>query len=103
MREQAEKLFTAIKATDDQKEKLKAIFKERNEKFKSLREDTGISQEDRTSKRKDITKDIDAKVKDVLSADQYEQYLKFQKENGRRGGRNGAPPANPPADTTPKN
>jgi Spy/CpxP family protein refolding chaperone len=109
MREQMDKLFTAIKATDDQKDKLKAIFKERNEKFKALRDDTGISQEDRTAKRKDITKDVNAKVKDVLSADQYEQYLKLQKEQGRRG-RKGAdqpattPPATtPPADSTPKN
>jgi hypothetical protein len=103
MREQAEKLFTAIKATDDQKEKLKAIFKDRNEKFKALRDDTGISQEDRTAKRKDITKDINAKVKDVLSADQYEEYLKFQKEQAHRGGRKGDQPATPPADSTPKN
>jgi Spy/CpxP family protein refolding chaperone len=104
MREQAEKLFTAIKATDDQKEKLKAIFKERNEKFKALRDDTSISQEDRTAKRKDITKDVNAKVKDVLSADQYEQYLAFQKEQGHRG-RKGAdqPATTPPADSTPKN
>src|ERR1700759_3995288 len=75
-----DKLFTAIKATDDQKEKLKPIFKERNEKLKTLREDTSISQEDRTAKRKDIMKDVNAKVKDVISADQYDQYMAFQKE-----------------------
>lgn len=103
MREQMDKLFTAIKATDDQKDKLKTIFKDRNEKFKALRDDTSISQEDRTAKRKDITKDINAKVKDVLSADQYEQYLAFQKEQGHRGKKGGQSTTTPPADTTPKN
>ena len=98
-----DKLFTAIKATDDQKEKLKPIFKERNEKFKALHDDTAISQEDRTAKRKDITKDVNAKVKDVLSADQYEEYLKLQKEQGRRNRKADQPATTPPADTTPKN
>jgi protein CpxP len=102
MRAQMEKLFTAISATDEQKEKLKPIFKERNEKFKALRDDTSLSQEDRKSKRQEIIKDINAKVKDVLSADQFEEYLKFQKAQVGRGGR--AQQSTPPAaDTTPKN
>lgn len=80
---QMDKLFTAISATDAEKEQLKPIFKERNEKFKALREDTSLSKEDRTSKRKEINQDINAKVKTVLTADQFEEYLKFQKEQGK--------------------
>jgi Spy/CpxP family protein refolding chaperone len=100
MREQMEKLFKAIKATDDQKEKLKPIFKERNQKFKELRDDTSLAQPDRAAKRKEITKDINAKVKDILSDDQFKEYQKFQREQAKQN-HNQPPPS--PADNPPKN
>src|ERR1700722_7289474 len=104
MREQMEKLFTAINATDDEKEKLRPIFKERNEKFKALRDDTSASQEDRMAKRKKINKEVTAKVKEGLTADQFTQYQAFMKSHAGRGpGRGQAAP--PPADSPapPKN
>ena len=94
---QMDKLFAAISATDTEKEQLKPIFKERNEKLKALREDTSLSKEDKVAKRKDINQDINAKVKVILTADQFAEYEKFQKEQGRRNRQS------PPADTTPKN
>jgi len=89
---QMDKLFTAISATDTEKEQLKPIFKERNEKLKALRDDTSLSQEDKKDKRKEIMEGVNAKVKGVVTADQYTQYLAFMKE--QRGQRGKQPPAN---------
>jgi Spy/CpxP family protein refolding chaperone len=105
MRAQMDKLLADIKATDDQKEKLKPIFKERNDKMKTLRDDTALSQEDRVAKRKEIMEAITAKVKTVLDADQFKKYEEFQKEMMKRmQGRRQQPPADGAAkDPAPKN
>lgn len=94
MRAAMDKFLTEIKATDEQKEKLKTLFKERNEKMKTLRDDTSLSADERKAKRKEIADATNAKVKDVLSADQYtkyEEFIKTQRPGGRRGQR---PPPN---------
>jgi Spy/CpxP family protein refolding chaperone len=101
MRAAMEKFLTDIKATDEQKEKLKPIFKERDDKLKALRGDTSIAQEDRAAKRKEITEATTAKVKGVLDADQFAKYEKFLKDQMGRGRRGQQPP--PPADAPPKN
>jgi len=95
LRAEMEKLFALIKPTEDQKEQLKTIFKERNEKIKALREDTTLTREDRMAKRKEIMEAITAKVKAVLSADQFAQYETFMKEQrGQARNRGQQPPAN---------
>jgi Spy/CpxP family protein refolding chaperone len=97
-----DKFLTDIKATDDQKDKLKTIFKERVEKMQALRDDTSLSQEDRAKKRKEITDASNAKVKGVLNADQYTKYEEFMKTQAARFRNRGQQPP-PPADSTPKN
>jgi len=95
MREQSEKMFTAIKATDAQKEQLKPILKERTEQMRAMRQDTALSPEDKKTKRKEIFEAADAKVKAVLSPEQFTDYLKFQKEQEKLNqGRRQQPPAN---------
>jgi hypothetical protein len=98
-----DKFLTDIKATDDQKEKLKTIFKERVDKMQALRNDTSLSEEDRTAKRKEIVDATNAKVKGVLNADQYAKYEEFVKTQAARFGNRGQRPPPPPADSTPKN
>jgi Spy/CpxP family protein refolding chaperone len=92
MRAAMEKFLTDIKATDAQKEQLKTIFKERNDKLKTLRDDTSLSREDRMAKRKEIVEATNAKVKGVLDADQYAKYEEFIKTQGPRGRRGQQPP-----------
>jgi hypothetical protein len=90
-----EKLFTAINATDAEKQQLMPIFKARDEKIKTLRDDTSLSREDQMAKRKEIMEATSAQVKGVLSADQYAQYEAFIKsQRGQRGNRGQQPPAN---------
>jgi hypothetical protein len=79
-----DKLYAIIKPTDQQKEQLKPIFKDRADQMKALRQDTSLSQEDKSAKRKEIMDATNAKVKGVLNADQYAQYLTYMKEQGGR-------------------
>ncbi len=97
-----DKFLTDIKATDEQKEKLKTIFKERVDKMQALRDDTSLSQEDKMAKRKEITDATNAKVKGVLNADQYTKYEEFMKTQAARFRNRGQQPPSP-ADSTPKN
>jgi periplasmic protein CpxP/Spy len=90
MNVQMEKMFTAIKATDDQKEKLKPILKERNEKLRAMRQDSAISQDDKQAKQKEISQAANDKVKAILSSDQFEAFEKFQKDQ-RKARLQGAP------------
>jgi periplasmic protein CpxP/Spy len=93
MRAAMDKFLTSINATEDQKEQLKTIFKDRNEKLKAMRDDTSLSKEDKKAKRTEIADATNTKVKGVLTADQYTQYEAFIKLQGN-GRHNQQPPAN---------
>jgi len=92
-RDAMEKLLTTINATDEQKGKLKPIFKDRDDQIKALREDTSLSRTDRTSKRKEIMETTTAKVKEVLTPDQFTKYEEFIKTQGRARRGQTPPPA----------
>lgn len=100
--EQMDKLFAAIKATDSEKEKLKPIFKDRNNQLKAMREDASLSQADKKAKRKEIMQGVNAKVKEVLTADQYADYETFMKDQAKHA-KGAEQPAALPTDTAPKN
>ncbi len=83
-------LSQKLNLSDEQKTQLKPIFVERRQKMEALRNST----QDKTEKRKEarqIMKDSDAKIKGVLTADQYTQYkqLKHQMREQRKERRNG--------------
>lgn len=75
-----------LKLTAEQKEKLQAAMREQNEKARTLREDTNLSQEDRRTKMRELRTDFTAKVKKILNAEQFEQWEKLN-QGGPRGGR----------------
>jgi Spy/CpxP family protein refolding chaperone len=82
--------------TDEQKPKVDAIMKDSMEKRKALREDTAMSQEDKRAKGKAIQEETTAKMKEVLTPEQFTKYEKMVQ--GMRGQRPGGPGAGgPPA------
>lgn len=97
-----EKIIEQLKLTDDQTAKVKPILKDQAEKMKALRDDTSISQEDRRPKMKEIHEATNAKLKAVLTEDQFAQWKKLSQMGGR-GGRaaghkpTGDAPTPPPA------
>lgn len=100
-RPNVEKTMEILKLTDDQKEKVKPILKDQAEKMKALRDDTSVSAEDKRPKMKEIREATDAKLKPILTDDQFAQYKKMTQMAGRRRQGAGNPPATPPPATPP--
>lgn len=85
---------------DDQKEKIKPILEERQQKAAELRKDTTLSPTDRRAKMKEIREATDAKMKEVLTADQYEKWTKMGAGRPRPAGAGAPPPGGTPPPAT---
>ncbi len=73
-----------LKLTDEQKEKLKPVFREETKKLQELRKDTTLSRPERREKQKAIREDLRAKVKPILTPEQLEQWDKLQAQGQTR-------------------
>jgi Spy/CpxP family protein refolding chaperone len=90
--------------SDDQVAKVKPILEDMQKQMQALRADTTLSQTDRRAKMKEIRDGEAAKLKEVLTADQYAKWEKSRPTGRTGGGAGGAPATPPPAgDTAPKN
>jgi protein CpxP len=102
-----EQLTTNLSLTADQIPKVQAVLDDQRKQMTDLRADTSLSQEDRGTKMQAIRADVTAKMKGILTDDQFAKYQKMRPTGGRRpggGGGNGAPPAGaPPAGAPPQN
>jgi Spy/CpxP family protein refolding chaperone len=98
-----EQLSKSLDLTDDQKPKVKAALDEQMQKMGELRKDpdfAGLSREDKMVKMKPIRDDYMAKMKDILTPEQFAKLEKMgpgMRGNRPPGGGAGAPPpAAPP-------
>ncbi|HEX4343889.1 MAG TPA: hypothetical protein VH255_10880 [Verrucomicrobiae bacterium] len=82
---QMDRLTTALTLTDDEKPKVKAIVDDQFKQMSDLRSDTSMSPDDRRTKMQAIRTDVTAKMKDVLTADQFAKYQALPM-GGRAGG-----------------
>jgi periplasmic protein CpxP/Spy len=97
MQDRGAKLAEELGLSDDQKTKFQEVMKEQGDKRKALREDTSLSDDDKKTKGKALRDETDAKIKAILTAEQYEKWQKLQQ--GRRGpGGPGGPGGKPPGD-----
>jgi periplasmic protein CpxP/Spy len=91
-------ILAKLDLTADQKEKIKPIMSDVREKMTALREDTSLSREDRRDKMKTINDAADAKLKEILTPDQYTKFLDLRKQMmGRRPGGPAGGATPPPA------
>ncbi|MHB8521193.1 MAG: hypothetical protein ACYDH9_10595 [Limisphaerales bacterium] len=90
--ERMKKLAADLDLTQEQQDKLKPVFQERNKKQRELRQDTSLSAEDRRAKAKTIRDDTAKQVKAILTPEQWEKYQKLQQPNRQR--RRPQPPGN---------
>lgn len=98
-KERLAKLTEELGLTAEQKTKLEAVLKEQAESMRGLRD---AAPEERREKMQAARKEINAKVKGILTAEQYAKWEKLREERGpggpggpRRGGP-GGPGANRP-------
>jgi periplasmic protein CpxP/Spy len=104
---QLDRIAERLKLTDDQKTKLQPILREEASKLRELRQDTSLSREQMRDKAKVIREQSTAKIKPILSAEQFADLKKMREEQATRGGgqrgpRQGGdakPPAYPKAST----
>jgi len=81
IKERAARMAEELKLTDTQKPKVEALLKEQAEKIRGLRDATP---EVRREKAQAMRADMDKKMKDILTADQYTSWQKMRAQ-GREG------------------
>lgn len=89
-----EQISKQLELTEDQKPKVKTVLDEQQTKMAELRKDTSLEQTDRRAKMKEIRDASTAKLKEILTADQFSKWEKMAQGNRRRAG--GQPPADAP-------
>ena len=80
--EELQRLDKALKLNDDQKNQIKPVLEDRQQKMQSLRSDTSLSEQDRRSKMKSTMEDSNSKIRDVLNDDQKKKFDEMQ-QHGR--------------------
>ncbi len=89
---QVERLTTALNLTDDQKPKVEAALKENQKKMAEI--DPSLDRQERNEKAKPIREELNKKMKEILTSEQfkkYEEYLKTMRERKK-----GNPPSSEP-------
>jgi Spy/CpxP family protein refolding chaperone len=96
-----EQLTTNLSLTADQIPKVQAVLDDQRKKMTDLMQQaSSLSQEDRRTQVQAIRADVTAKMKGILTDDQFAKYQKMRPGNRRPGGGgNGAPPAGAPPQT----
>jgi periplasmic protein CpxP/Spy len=80
-----EMMTTNLSLTAEQVPKVKAVLDAQRQKMTELRGDSNLSQEDRRTKMQEMRTDMTAKMKEILTP---EQFAKFEKMGpGMRGNR----------------
>ncbi len=87
MKERLDKMAEELKLTAEQKTKVEAVLKEQGEKMRGMKDATP---EERRAKAKALREDTTKKMKEILTPEQYEKWLKLR-EQGPQGRKPGAP------------
>lgn len=87
MKERLDRMNEELKLNDEQKKKTESVLKDQMEKMRGIREDSSLSNEQKREKATAAREELNKKMKDILTAD---QYAKFEKMPGPgRAGRGG--------------
>jgi len=88
IKERFNRMAEELKLTDAQKPKVEAALKEQVEKMRGLRD---TAPEERREKVQTLRADMDKKLKEILTAEQYEKWQKTREQRGPREDRPGSP------------
>jgi Spy/CpxP family protein refolding chaperone len=89
LRDRIEEAVKDLNLTDEQKEKMQAIFRERWPKIRDLRQDTSLTQEEKQAKFKGLRDEIATEAKKVLTPEQFEKWKAKQGTFGAGQGGSG--------------
>ena len=77
--EVVQKLGEKLNLTDDQKEQIKQIIADRQQKMQALRSDSSGRRRQKARQAKSILEDSDKKIKAILTPDQQKKYTELEK------------------------
>jgi len=83
--ERLDKLAKDLNLTADQKTKVEAVMKEQGEKMRGMRD---LAPDERRAKGKTLREEMSKKMKEILTAEQFEKWGKMRSQ-GRPGGYGG--------------
>lgn len=84
--DQLKRMTDELKLTAEQQEKVKAALKEQTDKMAALRQDTALSREDRQKKTQELRTALTAKLKTILTTEQFDKWEKLRPQQGQRRG-----------------
>ena len=85
--EELQSLDKMLKLTDDQKNQIKPILEDRQQKMQSLRSDTSLSEQGRWGKVRSIREESNSKIRNLLNDDQKKKFDEmYQHGRGHTGG-----------------
>jgi hypothetical protein len=85
--EELQKLDKALKLTDNQKNQIKPILEDRQQKMQSLSSDTSVAGQDRWGKMRSIREESNSKIRNLLNGDQKKKFDEMQHGPGHMQGR----------------
>ena len=82
--ERIQQLAKELDLTDEQKEKLRPIFREQAQKLRELRQNTDLARQERLAKLKEYREELIGKLKSILTPEQLEKFKQLRSEGPRR-------------------
>jgi len=85
--EELQRLERRLKLTDNQKNQIKPILEDRQQKMQSLSSDTTVAGQDRWGKMRSIREESNSKIRNLLNDDQKKKFDEMQHGPGHMPGR----------------
>lgn len=89
IQERMKQMAEQLNLTDEQKEKIKAVYQEEGEKMRALREDQSLSPDEKRTKFREMFQALEAKTKPILTPEQQEKWQKLRPQGGGSDGAGG--------------
>lgn len=89
--ERMQSALDKLNLTDEQKEKFKTLMQDQQEKLRELRSDGNLGAEQLREKRQAIQEDINKKLKEILTSEQFDKLQKMREEMRANLQRRGQP------------
>ena len=87
-----QKVMDDLKLTDEQQKKLQAVRQEQGPKMREIWQNNDLTPEQKREKMKPLQEAMNAKVKEILTPEQFEKWQKLQQNVAPRGGRGAGGP-----------
>ena len=82
-----QRLVPQLNLTAEQKTKVDPILADAAKKLRDIRQDSAMSEADKRTRLSEVRKDTNAKLKEILTADQWKKLQELRGENKKEGGK----------------